>query len=175
MYESSKRWRVGYAQDGINRAYRQSYWDVILVCVVIAALCNVVFVMLRYRLKSPDGLRLVFDQMKWIHTSIPMSATFVSHLVGYNLTYSPPRRTSTATDGANVDVVRCISQVSNAGWLPIAIGRGMQGLWFFIKDLASYLCFSTYGISSYSRTPRHLTNSDQRSFATQARPKPSDF
>ncbi|KAK4689791.1 hypothetical protein P7C73_g331, partial [Tremellales sp. Uapishka_1] len=72
-------------------------WYVTLVCIILfVGLSNVSFITLRYRLKVPDCGKLAFDQIKWIPffsvffpgMSMPMSAALVSHLVGYNMTWS---------------------------------------------------------------------------------------
>nr|XP_031861885.1 uncharacterized protein CI109_002714 [Kwoniella shandongensis]KAA5528957.1 hypothetical protein CI109_002714 [Kwoniella shandongensis] len=77
-------------------------WDVTLVCIVLfVGICNVAFITLRYRLKIPNCSQLAFDQIKWIPffsifftgMSMPMSAALVSHLVGYNMTWSTTVKT----------------------------------------------------------------------------------
>ncbi|OCF59087.1 hypothetical protein L486_03586 [Kwoniella mangroviensis CBS 10435] len=77
-------------------------WKVTLVCIILfTGLCNVAFITLRYRLKIPNCGQLAFDQIKWIPyfsifftgMSMPMSAALVSHLVGYNMTWSTTVKT----------------------------------------------------------------------------------
>lgn len=90
-----------------------SSWNVFLVCVIIfVGLCNIAFIVLRYRLKLPGASKMAGDQLKWIRESLitsqsshivltgvaaffsifftgmslPMSAALVSHIVGYNMT-----------------------------------------------------------------------------------------
>ena len=93
-----------------------SSWQVTLVCIILfVGICNVAFIVLRYRLKLPDCSRLAFDQLKWIRTpiscayalrslaaffsifftgmSMPMAAALVSHLTGYNMTWSTTIKT----------------------------------------------------------------------------------
>ncbi|WRT65030.1 uncharacterized protein IL334_001972 [Kwoniella shivajii] len=77
-------------------------WEVTLVCIILfTGLCNVAFIVLRYRLKIPNCSQLAVDQIKWIPyfsifftgMSMPMSAALVSHLVGYNMTWSTTVKT----------------------------------------------------------------------------------
>ncbi|ODO03115.1 hypothetical protein I350_05960 [Cryptococcus amylolentus CBS 6273] len=77
-------------------------WEVNLVCIILfVGLCNVAFIVLRYRLKIPDCSKLAFDQIKWVPffsifftgMSMPMSAALFSHLVGYNMTWSTTIKT----------------------------------------------------------------------------------
>ncbi|WVQ83999.1 hypothetical protein IAT38_006144 [Cryptococcus sp. DSM 104549] len=77
-------------------------WQVNLVCIILfVGLCNIAFITLRYRLKIPDCSKLAWDQIKWIPffsifftgMSMPMSAALVSHLVGYNMTWSTTIKT----------------------------------------------------------------------------------
>ncbi|WWC87221.1 uncharacterized protein L201_002109 [Kwoniella dendrophila CBS 6074] len=77
-------------------------WKVTLVCIVLfVGICNVSFITLRYRLKVPNCSQLAIDQIKWIPyfsifftgMSMPMSAALISHLVGYNMTWSTTIKT----------------------------------------------------------------------------------
>ena len=90
-----------------------------LVCIVLfVGICNVAFITLRYRLKLPDCSRDAVNQIKWIRASsimarfwmladsttaffsifftgmsLPMSAALISHVVGYNMTWSTTIKT----------------------------------------------------------------------------------
>lgn len=47
-----------------------SSWNVFLVCVIIfVGLCNIAFIVLRYRLKLPGASKMAGDQLKWIRKS----------------------------------------------------------------------------------------------------------
>ncbi|TYJ52434.1 hypothetical protein B9479_006975, partial [Cryptococcus floricola] len=72
-------------------------WEVNLVCIILfVGLCNVAFIVLRYRLKIPDCSKLAFDQIKWVPffsifftgMSMPMSAALFSHLAMMIITSS---------------------------------------------------------------------------------------
>ncbi|OCF41165.1 hypothetical protein I317_04995 [Kwoniella heveanensis CBS 569] len=90
---------------GLNRessATNLPSWQVTLVCIILfTGLCNVAFITLRYRLKLPNCGQMAVDQIKWIPyfsifftgMSMPMSAALVSHLVGYNMTWSTTVKT----------------------------------------------------------------------------------
>lgn len=42
-------------------------WNVCLICIILfVGLCNIAFIVLRYRLKIPDAAKLGADQILWI-------------------------------------------------------------------------------------------------------------
>lgn len=94
--------------------YYLTSWDITLVCIILfIGLCNIALITLRYRLKVPDSGKMAVDHLKWIRKydlttsltpsaffaifftgmSMPMSAALVSHLVGYNMTWSATVKT----------------------------------------------------------------------------------
>lgn len=47
-------------------------WEVFLICVILfVGLCNLAFIVLRYRLKLPGSSQMAFDQIKWIRKLSP--------------------------------------------------------------------------------------------------------
>ncbi|WVR04423.1 hypothetical protein IAU60_001425 [Kwoniella sp. DSM 27419] len=96
---------ANYVVVGLNLpvdGYYLPSWQVTLVCIVLfAGLCNLAFIILRYRLKLPGSSHMAVDQIKWIPffsifftgMSMPMSAALASHLVGYNMSWSATVKT----------------------------------------------------------------------------------